>query len=183
MAGIGRALVDRRDVTAQRSAVAAPSGNGQGVDLTLLVAALLDSERESVGLLRHLVAQEKSSVTALCVTDREPAQLLMRNFPVPGAQRLIVRRTGQGGQHTLAAGVATQLAAANENRLGLSVVNTGPNTVTLYLSTDLGFNSSAAQIALLSGAAWDGRLSSLLWCGSVTAVDTVGGSSLTVAEV
>lgn len=186
MPGLMSALVDRRDVTAAREAEQAPEPRSELSADGLMVAELLAVVRQ---LGEQLVA-ERSAITQLCVTDREPAQLQMRNFPVPGAQRLIVRRPGAGGSYTLAANTPTLLVAANENRLGLTVVNAGSHAITIYGSTDLlepGSSSplaaGAGQAVLAGGAAWDGRLGTVNWCGSVLALDTTGGAVVSVWEV
>lgn len=183
--GLGSALVNRRDVTEQReqeTTVGLFGPTSDGLMVTELLAVL--------HTLQHTLNQDRSQLTQLCVTDREPAQLLMDNFPVPGARRLIVRRAGSGGSYTLAANEPTLLVPANENRLGLTIVNAGAHAVTLYGSVDLlqpGSSSplagGAPQAVLAAGASWDGRLGSLLWCGNVLAVDTTGGAVISVWEV
>ena len=155
------------------------------------LAALVAEVATSNHLLQRLLTNERADVIHLCVTDREPAQLLMDNFPVPTARRLIVRRPGNGGTIPLTAGVATLILPANDNRLGGTVVNFGTANVTLFLSVDLltpgtstPLPQGSAQIGLNSGGgAWDLRLSNVLWCGSVVAVAAAGGTTMTVAEV
>ena len=185
MAGLGHALLDRRDMTAAREQEAQGGQAGLSSD-GLIVAELLAVVRQ---LGEQLIAS-RASITQMCVTDREPAQFQMRNFPVPGAQRLIVRRPGQGGSYTLAANTPTLLVAANENRLGLTIVNSSAHAITLYGSTDLlepGSSSplaaGAAQAILPAGASWDGRLGTVNWCGSVLAIDTTGGAVVSVWEI
>jgi len=164
--------------------VAYPDGEGE---LARLCAELARTNDQ----LGHLLRQEQAEITQLCVTDREPAQQTMHNFPVPGARRLIVRRAGTGGSPSLAAGVPTLVVAANENRLGGALVNVGNASVTLFLAVDLlepgsaqPLTMGAPQIGLnANGGAWDFRLGSLLWCGNVIAIAATGGTSLTIAEV
>lgn len=184
MAGLGNALVNRRDVTAAREGMPEPTSelSADGLIVAELLAVVMR--------LGEKLTQERAALTQLCVTDREPAQLVMRNFPVPGAQRLIVRRPGQGGSYTLAANTPTLLCAANENRLGLTLVNSGAHSITIYGAADLlepGSSSplagGAPQAILMSGTSWDGRLGTLLWCGSVLAIDTTGGAVVSVWEV
>lgn len=185
MAGLLSALTDRHDVTAQRELEQSPPPAGPSTD-GLIVAELLAVVRQ---LGEKLIA-ERSSVTQLCVTDREPAQLQMRNFPVPGAQRLIVRRPGAGGSYTLVANTPALLAAANENRLGLIVCNSSAHAITLFGSNDLlepgtsaPLAAGAGQLILGPGQIWGGLLGNLLWCGSVLAVDATGGAVVSVWEV
>lgn len=186
MAGLMGALTDRRDVTAAREQQTMPQPSSELSADGLIVAELL----AVVTRLGEQLIAERSSVTQLCVTDREPAQLQMRNFPVPGAQRLIVRRPGAGGSYTLAANTPTLICAANENRLGLMVANSATHAVTLYGSTDLlepGSSSplaaGAGQLVLPGGGLWEGTLGNLFWCGSVLAVDTTGGAVVSIWEV
>lgn len=186
MAGLMGALTDRRDVTAMREQQAPPAPSSELSADGLMVAELL----AVVTRLGEQLIAERSSITQLCVTDREPAQLQMRNFPVPGAQRLIVRRPGAGGSYTLVANTPTLLCAANENRLGLTVVNTSTHAISVYGSTDLlepgssaPLAAGAGQLVLGAGMSWDGRLGNLFWCGSVLALDTTGGAVISIWEV
>lgn len=179
------ALFDRRDVTAAREQQAEPAPAPVSSD-GLIVLELL----EVVQRLGAQLIADRAHLTQLCVTDRQPSQLQMRDFPVPGAQRLIVRRTGQGSTQTLAANQETVLAYGNENRLGLTITNAGPNNITLYGNKDLidpatglPLTSGAPQIILASGCSWDGRLGTVLWCGHVAAIDTAGGSVVSTWEV
>lgn len=176
-------LLDRRDATAARS------GNSGAVDLTP-IAALAAEQAATNHALERMLREFNAQSLELCITDREPAQFLMRNFPVPGAQRLIVRRQGTGGQFTLTAGTPLEILQANENRLGGSIVVSGTGNVTLFLTQDLltpgggtPLTQGSPQIFLAaSGGAWDLRLGNALWCGSVTALSTAG-STIVVAEV
>jgi hypothetical protein len=141
-------------------------------------------------LLREYTQEFNAQILELCVTDREPAQLLMRNFPVPCANRLIVRRQGQGGATTLSAGVQTPVLLANENRLGGVISNSGAASAIIFLTQDL-LNATTGtpltvgtpQIFLAAaGGTWDFRLGNLLWCGTITALSATG-TTLLVAEV
>jgi hypothetical protein len=179
-------LLDRRDLTAQRDA-AARGPHAPALELGGVTAQLAEINRYLCALLE----QDRAEITQLCVTDNEPAQSAMDNFPVPGTRRLIVRRPGAGGLYTLAAAVPQLVLQPNDNRLGGQIVNTGANAVTLYLSHDLlvpgtatPLPAGAAQIVLNgNGGAWDLRLSNLLWCGGILAVAAAGGSSVSIAEV
>lgn len=176
-------LFDRRDLTAQRDR----GGHAPAPDHGPLLAAIGDTN----ALLRALLAQESADISELCVSDREPPEALMANFPTRGVQRMIVRRPGNGGTYPLAAGNPTPVLQANENRLGGSIINSGANAVTLYLAADLlqpGSNTplpqGAPQLRLNGGGgSWDLKLSDVLWCGTVVAVADTGGSTLSVAEV
>lgn len=122
----------------------------------------------------------------LIITDQEVSEMVMRNFPLPGITRHIVRRTGNGFS-SFAVTVAFQLLLlANENRLGLRIRNSGVNPVTLILSKDLNADGSpllagspAINLPATTGD-WDGKIGDTIWGGSVS----VGGaiSTVTVAE-
>lgn len=165
-----------------------PISNG---DASSALAAHAAELATTNALLRAMVTGQRADLVHLCVTDREPAQLEMKNFPVPGSKRLIVRRSGQGGTYAVAQNTPLLLVAANENRLGGELVNSGGATITLFLSVDLlepgsatPLAGGAAQMALASNATWDFRLGTLLWCGNVVGVCTAsGGTTVTVAEV
>lgn len=174
-------LLDRHDLTAARQHAGAPAP----ADDRAILAALVETN----GLLRALLSQDSSAISELCVSDREPAESLMANFPTRGVQRMIVRRTGAGGLVTLGAAGQAQLLQPNENRLGGRIVNTGANPAILFLAADLlnpgtgaPLGEGAAQIGLAAGQPWDLKLGDLLWCGSVIAVSTLG-TTLTAAEV
>jgi hypothetical protein len=175
-------LFDRRDLTRARDQAAAPAANG---DMGELARELAETNR----LLRGLLTQEQNEIQELCVTDREPPEQRMENFPLPGACRLIVRRPGAGGTFAVPINTPTSILAANENRLGGRITGDPANPVTLYLSSDLlqpgsgtPLNNAAAQIRLPAGGAWDLKLGDVLWCGNVIAVAAVA-STVSVAEV
>jgi hypothetical protein len=179
---VAHPLLDRRDLTRARETAAppAPAPLDPG-----LAAEIIETNR----LLRAVLSQERSDIAELCVSDREPPQALMDNFPTPGVRRLIVRRTGAGGLFTVNAGLTVPILQPNENRLGGRISNTGAGAVVLFLAADLlqpgggaPLGEGAAQIGLAAGAAWDMKLGDLLWCGSVIAVATAN-STITAAEV
>lgn len=169
--------LDRHDVTAQRAA-GSPSR-----DELVAVAAELAVTNE---LLLRILNEQRVDPTQICVTDREPAQDSMVNFPVPGTRRRIVRRTGQGGIAVLAANTPVELCHANEARLGGTLCNYGTNSATLYLC-ELGMvQESETQgyptIVLPAATSWDFRLGTILWGGHVVGVST-GGTNVSIAEL
>jgi hypothetical protein len=144
---------------------------------------------ETNHLLRRLIQTQRTDIKQLCLTDHEPAQMVMENFPVPGSKRLIVRRTGNGGTYApgTTAANATLLADANDSRLAGQICVVGAAAVTLYLCelgpVQQGEAQGFPQINLLaSGGSWDFRLSGVVWCGHVVAV-AAGATTVTVAEV
>lgn len=178
-------LFDRHAVTEARTAppaVALPTELERPAELA---RALAETNR----LLRSVLLEERVDVAQLCLTDHEPAQMVMESFPVPGAKRLIVRRTGNGGSYApgITAATATLLCDANDSRLAGQVVNSGTGAVTLYLCelgpVQTGETQGFPQIWLpASGGSWDFRLSSRVWCGHVVAV-AAAATTVTVAEV
>lgn len=143
-------------------------------------------------LLRELVTQGSTGkgITQLCVTDREPAQGNLENFPVAGSKRVIVRRTGDGGQIPIAQNVWSPVCPGVESRLGAYLTVSGATGVTLALTTDLlepGSNAPLTEgcpfVWVAPNTAWDFQLGpSLLWCGAVMAFATAA-TSICLAEV
>jgi len=180
-------LLDRHDTAAQRNHV-------PNTDVPIF-PPMVDMTHTNE-LLAQLVTAQTSIIGQLCITDREPAQAHLNNFPYAGLHRLIVRRTGTGGLVPLASGVPTLVCQPNETRLG-AFITLGPaaaSPVLLVLTVDLidtgsgvPLTAGAPQITLGSvgggSADWDFRLSNLLWCGSVTAIAQGGASSVSWAEV
>lgn len=156
------------------------------------IAALAAELASTNAFIERLIKEFNSALIEVCVTDREPPELRMRNWPVPGAERLIVHRSGEGGTFTVAQNTPVLLLPSLETRLGISVINSGANPATLFLTNDLvapgataPFAQGTAQIFLAAnGGAWDGKLGNIFWGGSVTAVCTVaGGTTMVVASV
>lgn len=155
------------------------------------LVALASELAATNALITRLIRELNSTMVDLCVTDREPPEILMRNFPVPGANRLIAHRSGEGGTFTLAQNTPLLILPSLETRLGISVINSGAGAVTLFLTADISapgtnpLTQGSAQIFLAaSGGAWDGRLGNVLWGGAVTAnCAAVGGSTVVVATV
>lgn len=178
-------LLDRHDLTAQRRATTGVP-ESERAELQAVAAELAQTN----ALLRGLLVNQRADLVHLCVTDREPAEFLMDNFPVPGSRRLIVRRAGAGGTFSLAASTPTLVCAANENRLGGTIVNAGAGTVTLFGSVDLLEPGTATPLSggapqwflVANGGSWDYRFGTMLWCGNVLAVAGAGGTTVTVAE-
>lgn len=175
-------LLDRHEATAARET--------PHTDLGALVALVAEIAVTN-HLLERMLQQDRADTAQLCVTDREPAQLVMADFPVVGARRLITRRTGDGGNYALTQNTPVTVLASSETRLGGQIVNTGTNPVFLYLAGDLLSPGSSTPLPegvpiiwlAASGGAWDLRLGNVLWCGTVIALATAGASSVVAAEV
>jgi hypothetical protein len=186
---VAHPLFDRRHLTAQRDAEARAAQEPPAYHGGANVDELCAEMRANSELLARLLTQERAEIPQLCVTDREPAQAELRNWPAPHARRLIVRRAGNGTTANLAAGVPTLLVDGNEARLGGAIVVSGAGAVTLALSKDLaGLDGKPLAVGspqlflAANGGSWDFRLSGLLWCGSVTAI-AAANTTVTVAEV
>lgn len=190
---MANAFIDRRDLTDQRNMEARGQQPGSMHPLRTVETNLAAIASDMVRVREALIAGnrgDRAEITQLCVTDREPAQAVQSNFPVPRAKRFIVRRTGQGGTYSIPATTPTLLVAANEARLGGTIVNSGNGAVTLVLTTDLlnpgggqPLSAGAPQLWLSAGGgAWDFLLGHLLWCGNVIAYAS-GATTMTVAEV
>lgn len=183
MGNLIEALTNRRDITHMRETQHhhEPPQSPTVVDFGRMEHTL---ER----VLKEL--QTEPGPATLCVTDREPAQGRLKNFPLPGITRFLIRRSGEGGDYVLAQNTPVLVLEAAEYRLGSYIVNIGANLVKLYLSVDLqgvggNFLSQGVPIVgLPANAIWPGKIEGSLipWCGNVTAVCTVaGGSEVTVA--
>ncbi|HEX6461110.1 MAG TPA: hypothetical protein VF032_19495 [Thermoleophilaceae bacterium] len=173
-------LFDRRDLTAARDVgVATPAGVDVGAEL-LALTRRLDA----------LLLQERTTIEQLCISDIEAQEQCMENFPLRGAKRYIVRRTGNGESVALVANTPTLLVPPNENRLGGIIVVSGAGAVTLALTRDVlepgggtPLTVGVPQLFLAAnGGSWDFKLSDLLWCGSITAI-AAANTTVTVAEV
>lgn len=175
-------LFDRRDITAEREAQFTGEQSDPIVPPVDNVTPHLRTTNE---LLREIARQERADLTQLCVSDNDPPEPIIRNFPAKGTQRFIVRRTGTGGTRNVAQNVATLVATASESRIGGHVVNSGSNAVRLYLTDNTSPNPVGVPVVYLAaGAVWDFRLGAVLWCGNITAICTVaGGTTVDVAEV
>lgn len=182
-------LTNRRDITAARNAQAQVEPEPQSHMPDALLRDLLAEIRLNTALTSQQLQEERADISELCVTDREPAQAAMDNFPVAGAKRLIVRRPGNGGTFAIPVTTPTLLCAANESRLGGLVTVSGATGVTLILTTDLlepggstPLSAGCAQIWVPVGGAWNFKLSDLVWCGNVLAYATAATTVL-LAEV
>lgn len=173
-------LTNRKDITQERSGV---NMSVQTDPTEGLLRAIAD------GVHKTAVNTEQENVYAeLGVTDREPGEFYMRNFPVKGSERYLVRRTGDGGQFPLTT-TATLIVPATEYRMGGLIVNAGANPVLLFLAQDLsgttGVPVSAVPTIFLpvGGSGWNMLLGNKLWLGNIQAASTTATSSVTVALI
>lgn len=176
------ALTNRRHITAARepSPPPAPADNSGNILAELQIIT---------GLLAKLNRDDRAELAQLCITDREPAQQRLANFPVNGVHRFIVRRTGQGGTFACPTTTPVLVATATEARLGGSIVNSGAGAVTLILTSDIVEPGTTTPLSVgvpqiwlaANGGAWDFLNSGTVWGGNVVAYATTT-SQVTVAE-
>ena len=165
----------------------AQSDNGFHAPSMIAVAAGLG---EQTPVLAAILAELRSGTLEMSVSDAQRRELILNKFPVTGAKRALVYRTGNGNDATAVATAtyATPVQAvvlnANQARLGGRIVNTGTNAIVLYLTERaVPVVGVPAVYLAASGGAWDLLLGNVLWCGNVSAVAQTGASTLTVAEV
>ena len=182
-------LLNRRELAASRtnegsSDTPAPIAPVSGDDMAAYAAITHAHLTDVAGLLRKLLQAEQAPGTVrLCVTNNDPPETIVHNFPVEGATRLVVRRTGSGGTIPIAATTPVKVATASDSRLGGYIVNAGATAVTLSLTDNpTAPQAGVPQIYLPPNGSWDFRLSGIVWQGDVTAYST-GTSTVTVAEV
>lgn len=129
-------------------------------------------------------------LTSLVVTDEEVHPSIQKDWPIEGAERAIVQRTPDGGLFTVTTTVGV-LWPANENRLGLRIVNRGAVGVTLFLGGVVhtsggpiaGSTLGTGQVWLAAlGGSWDGQLGQVLWGGSLLAQADSASTTVTVSD-
>jgi hypothetical protein len=139
--------------------------------------------------LAAILAELRSGALEMSVSDSHRRELILSKFPVTGAKRALVYRTGAGSDGvTVPATGAAQAAlvlVSNQSRLGGRIVNSGTNPVILYLTERPVPAAGVPAIFLPTGGAgaWDLRLGNVVWCGNVSALGQGGTSTITVAEV
>ncbi len=158
-----------------------PAGNGQVHPAVAAYGLELTQQTE---LLRAILAKERTDIIEVAVGDTSHQEMVLDNFPVAGAKRVLAQRTSTGADAIAVPTTGILVLEANSARLGGQIVNSGTNAVILYLArTGLATPGAGAIWLAAGGGAWDFRLGNLLWCGSVSAVAQTGASTLTVAEV
>lgn len=137
----------------------------------MAVIDLLDALRHEMASDPGLLAPSDGAV---------PAQAISKDFPFPGATRVIVKRTPIG-PNPPAAGTGL-LWEDNVNRLGGTVVNKATAGLTLYLSDQVRPGTGTIWLAP-NGGSWDFRLSNVVWCGNVYAVADTGAVNVAGATL
>jgi len=134
-------------------------------------------------LLAALLAEARSDTIEVGVSDAYGREIVLDQFPVAGAKRVLAYRTGNGfDAFNAVTSPGSLLLPANEARLGLIVVNTGANAVILYLADQPRKGAVAVWLAA-GGGSWDGRLGNVLWSGNVYAVAQTGATTLVGGEL
>jgi hypothetical protein len=165
----------------------AHSDNGVAAPSLIAVAAGLG---EQTPLLAAILTELRSGVLEMSVSDAHRREMILSKFPITGAKRALVYRTGGGNDAvtvptaTYATPVQSVVMLSNQARLGGRIVNTGSVAVTLYLTERAVPVVGVPAVWLApSGGTWDMRLGNVLWCGNVSAIAASATSTLTVAEV
>lgn len=145
------------------------------------VAAVIEHLRGSRGRLGRIVRQLAAQPGVLAVSDETAPPGIVADFPVDGAERLIVQRAAT--QLSVEASTTLQLALpSNVKRLGLTIVNRGTVGATVCLSDNSGAAGQGIWLAP-NGGAWDGRLGNMLWCGNISLIADSGTTDVSVVEV
>lgn len=173
-----QALIDRREVTQ-------PPKTEHGETSVTVDTGNIEHK------LDKLIRAVEATFVQLAVTDREPPQSRVDNFPAAGMCRFILRRTGDGGTYAVAQNTPLLIAEAKEFRVGGEIVNAGANPATLFFTEDLitpgtstPLSGATPQVFLPTNAVWKFSDFGVIWCGNVIAVCTVtGGTTLTVADI
>ena len=137
---------------------------------------------EIEALLRSLLAETRSEVVNVGVSDAQGRELTLEHWPAVGSKRVLVNRTGNGTSGLAVPTTGVLFLTPNEARIGLEVVNSGANPVIVYLSDQARSGVPCVWLAA-NGGAWDGMFGQVTWCGNVflvaqTAASTVVGGEL-----
>jgi hypothetical protein len=145
---------------------------------------------EQTPLLAAILAELRSGTLEMSVSDAHRREMILSKFPITGAKRALVYRTGNGADAaavptaTLSTPIGALMLPSNQARLGGQIVNAGAVPVILYLTERPVPVSGIPAIWLAaSGGSWDFRLGNTVWCGNVSAIGQGGTSTITIAEV
>lgn len=148
----------------------------------IAVAGGLAMASQAIELLRKIAAGAEDRTGVAFGGDATPQKL--DNWPVPRHSRVIAPNRSKGGIINLAAGAFTDIAANNKGRAGLQLVNYGAQPCFVYLAAagDAKGNPGLALFYLsANGGTWDGKFSSEVWCGPLSA-QSPNGTTLTYGE-
>jgi hypothetical protein len=151
-----------------------------GIDPSGVALATLMSEHTP--LLAAILAAIRSDTVQIGVSDAQPREMILDQFPVAGSKRVLVNRTGNGTDGLAVPTTGVLAFAANEARLGLTIVNAGTSPLFLYLSDQARKGVPCIWLAA-NGGAWDGRLGNLDWAGNVFAVAQGSATFITGGEL
>jgi hypothetical protein len=151
------------------------------------LASHVDSQVQIVALLEQIAQQGGAGLQTIAITDQELGGGYEVDFPVEGGKRWLVSRLATGGDFVVPSAELVHLLAANNRRLGGTIVNRGAKPVKLILSTRRAAGAQATGLGPIwlqsGGGSWDFRLGSILWCGSVCAIAEGAESTVSIVEV
>lgn len=136
-------------------------------------------QKEILHTLHRLVRDFESQPGQIAISDDEVNGDLDVQFPVPNANRVLLRRTAISSGPSITS-TSSIILPSNSRRLGLSIVNSGAAAVYLGLG-NVAISGQGIYLAA-NGGSWDGRISDLVWMGNVSAICATT-STLTVLEV
>jgi hypothetical protein len=159
-----------------------PSANGHPIVDPSNVAVTVELA-EQTARLSAILAELRSEVPQLAVTDAVPQEMVLEHWPVTGLKRVLVRRTGNGTGTTgiTVPTTGTLLLPPNEGRVGMNWVNSGANAIAICLSDAARAGFPALWLGP-NGGSWDGRFGAVTWCGNVFAVAITGSSTIIGGE-
>ncbi len=97
-----------------------------------------------------------------------------------GARETVAAVTGKSPRSVAVGAAAAAVIAANAERKGLEIQNTGPEPVSLGLGAAAVIGD---DVVLAPGASWNGTISGVLWRGAINAIAAKAGNSVAVVEV
>jgi hypothetical protein len=137
---------------------------------------------EIEAILKALLAETRSEIVNLGVSDAQGRELTLEHWPAVGSKRVLANRTGNGTDGLAVPTTGVLFLTPNEARLGLEVVNSGTNPIIVYLSDQQRKGVPCVWLAA-SGGAWDGMFGNLPWCGNVFLVAQTAASSIVGGEL
>lgn len=153
--------------------------------------AMVVAQESSLELLRKISEGLRGSAAQLAVSNHVAQPVTMADWPVAGSTRLLLPRQAVGGQGGgimhIPSTSYTAILAHNPNRIGATIVCYGKGGAYLLLQDRPATTVIPQTMGVIGlngeGGSWDGRLSNLTWCGSVTAIAVEEETTLTVVEV
>src|SRR6185437_2328201 len=82
---------------------------------------------EQTPILAAILAELRSDTIEVGVSDALGREMMLEQFPVAGCKRVLAHRTGNGTDGLAVPTAGVLVFAANEARLGLTLINSGAN--------------------------------------------------------